>query len=153
METHRLATSVHRLVILAAAAAATLALAAPAQAQPVVGLTTTDSIFTFDSATPGTITAPIPVTSLDPGDHLIAIDRDPSDGRLFGLGAESRVYIISDAGVAAQVGTQPFSPALGSVNADIDFDPRYSGSARITTDTDQNIVWSSGSAYADTNVA
>jgi hypothetical protein len=153
MEKHRLPRSVRRLVILAAAAATTMALAAPAQAQPMVGLTNTDSIFTFDGATPGTISAAIPVTPLDPGDHLIAIDRDPSDGQLYGLGAESRVYTISEAGVAAPVGPQPFAPALTSMNADIDFDPRYTDFARITTDTDQNIGWSNGFSSADTNIA
>jgi hypothetical protein len=152
MEKPRLTTLAHRLGILAAAAAASMALAGPADAQPVVGLTNADSIFTFDSASPGTISAAIPVTPLDPGDHLIAIDRDPSDGQLYGLGAESRVYTISEAGVAAKVGAQPFSPALGSVNADIDFDPRNPSLARITTDTDQNLIWS-GSAWADTTIA
>jgi hypothetical protein len=140
-------------LVAAALAASAAALAGPADAQPMVGLRNTDSIFTFDSATPGSITSDTLVTSLDPGDHLIAIDRNPSDGQLYGLGAESRVYEISEAGVASQVGSQPFAPALTSVNADIDFDPRYSRAARITTDTDQNLIWLDGFAYADTNIA
>ena len=47
-------------------AAATLLLAAPAaSAEPITALTTTNGLITFDSATPGTVSAAKPVTGLD----------------------------------------------------------------------------------------
>ena len=65
-------------------AAATLLLAAPtASAEPITALTTTNGLITFDSAAPGSVSAVKPVTGLDAGDSLIAVDR-----HLIGLGSQ-----------------------------------------------------------------
>jgi Domain of unknown function (DUF4394)/Calx-beta domain len=123
-----------------------LALAPSARAEPITGLTTTNGLFTFDSATPGTISAATPVTGLDAGDSLISIDRNPNDGVLYGLGRDSatsdtRVYRIAATGAATTVGPV-FSTPLTTSNADLDFEPIFtSGVARIVTSTDQNIQW------------
>lgn len=135
-----------------------LGTAAPAQAQPITGLTTTNGIFKFDSATPGTLGFVTPVTGLDAGDSLIAIDRNPADGILYGLGRQpatsvTRMYRISEAGAATTVGPV-FGTSLTSAAADVDFEPDSFGRARIITGSDQNIVWFAfdGSTAVKTNL-
>ena len=120
-----------------------LPLPASAAAQPLTGLTPDNHIFSFDSAHPSTPVNPIQVSGLGT-DTLIAIDRNPDTGVLYGLGQQSRMYSIDDGYAATQVGQQ-FTTLLTSPNADIDFDPDEVLAARITTDTDQNLVWT-GSA-------
>jgi hypothetical protein len=143
------------LLAAALAAGAAAIAAAPAQAEPLIGLTHTNGVFHFDSASPGTANpaGALDLTSdLNPGDTLIAIDRDPNDGQLYGLGSQSRMYAINEnTGTATQVGPQ-FSTLLTSTQAGLDFDPE-SGLARIVTDSDQNLVWSPGSGQVSAQTA
>ena len=126
-----------------------------AHAQPLTGLNTNNGLFTFDSATPGTTTGANPVTGLGANENLIAIDRNPSDGVLYGLARDqtnsnARVYRIAANGAATAVGPV-FSTPITTNNADFDFEPPYSaGVARIVTDTDLNIQWSSQSVSQPT---
>src|SRR4051812_11551422 len=71
------------------------AFAVPARAQVVVGLTNTNSLVTFDSATPGTASAPIPITGLVGTETLFDIDIRPATLQLYGLGSQSRLYTIN----------------------------------------------------------
>jgi hypothetical protein len=128
-----------RLGLAAGMLAVAAALAGPAQAQPIIGLTKSNGFFTFDSATPGTVSATGPVTGLAAGDQLLAIDINPNDGQLYVLGSQSRMYSVDEAGAATQVGPV-FTNLLGSTNVDMDFDPQF-GAIRITTDGDKNILW------------
>ncbi len=74
-------------------------------------------------------------------DPLIAIDRNPNDGKLYGVGSTSRVYEINEAtNVATQVGpvlSELLTPTVNGVGFDFD----SLGYARIVTDSDQNIIW------------
>jgi len=55
------------------------------------------------------------------GRRLVGLDYRPSDGRLYGVGNDSRVYLVDPvASTATPVSTTPFSPAI-SVNDDIHF--------------------------------
>lgn len=141
--------------VLLALAAAVLAVPASASAQPLTGLTKTNGLVTFDSATPGTLSAVKPITGLDAGDQIIAIDRNPNNGILYGLGKKSFMYKIDDQTGAATHDGPVFSTPLTSesVIADIDFDPRFTALARITTDTDQNLTWQSGSIASHTAIS
>jgi len=70
---------------------------APASAELIIGLTTSNSITTFDSASPGTITAPIPVTGLVANDVLQDIDIRPFNAQLYAAGSSGTIYIIDPA--------------------------------------------------------
>lgn len=149
-----------RAVLLALTAAAVVAVPATAAAQPLTGLTKTGGAFncglvTFDTATPGTLSAVKAITGLDAGDQIIAIDRNPNNGILYGLGKKSFMYQINEQTGAATHDGPVFSTPLTSesVVADIDFDPRFTAVARITTDTDQNLVWQSGATSAKTAIS
>jgi hypothetical protein len=50
----------------------------PVGAEPIVGLTASNQIFSFDSNSPGTIGPLIPVTGLVPGTTLVGIDFRPA---------------------------------------------------------------------------
>jgi hypothetical protein len=88
-----------------AATLATLVLGSGrAEAELLIGVTTTNVLETFDSATPGTIVTAVGVTGLQGGEALLGIDFRPADRVLYGLGSTSRLYTINTTtGVATQV--------------------------------------------------
>src|SRR5690348_3688229 len=65
-----------------------------AEAESLIGVTTTNVLETFDGAAPGTILTAVGVTGLQTGETLLGIDRRPADGVLYGLGSTSRLYMI-----------------------------------------------------------
>lgn len=128
-------SSLSALTILAA-----LGLPSLASAEPIIGLGADgESLVRFDSATPATAADPVAVTGL-PGDtELLAIDVRPSTGVLYGLGDDSRIYTLTEAGVATPVSATPFAPALdtdGLVGFDFN---NVSEGIRIATDKRQNL--------------
>ena len=69
-------------------AAAVLACAgSQANAEAIFGLTLDNRLVVFDSATPGSTSAPIPVTRLATGQTLVGIDFRPLDRQLVGVAA------------------------------------------------------------------
>ena len=114
---------------LAAAASLTIigGIATPAEAEPVYGLTTQGSLISFDSATPGTVSSPIPITGLVGGDTLIGIDIRPANGQLYALGLSgltNTLYVVNPTtGAATAVGPVtglafPITSTIG-----LDFNP------------------------------
>ncbi|GGG55939.1 hypothetical protein GCM10011378_35190 [Hymenobacter glacieicola] len=86
-----------------------------AQAQTVYGLSVTStpavtSLVSFDIATPGTLTAALPITGITAGQTLVGIDSRPNTGELFALGYNptgtvAQLYIINTTtGAATTVG-------------------------------------------------
>jgi len=63
-----------------------------AEAESLIGLTSTSNLVTFDSATPGTILTSMAISGLQAGETLLGIDRRPANGILYGLGSTSRIY-------------------------------------------------------------
>lgn len=120
--------------------------ASPASAIPVVGLTqqgTSNGLITFDSATPGTTTAPVTVTGLQAGEFLRGIDFRPANGVLYGIGTRNTLYSIDvPTGAATLVGSLlEFSSNLpvsltGSVG--IDFNP-VNDRLRVITEDGLNV--------------
>jgi hypothetical protein len=112
-----------RVGIALAAASGLLTLPGWAGAEPLLGLTTTHLLVSFDSATPGTIGSSVGITGLQAGESLLGIDRRPANGVLYGLGSTSRIYMIDTAtGAATSVGTG-FAPPLSGTAFGFDFNP------------------------------
>ncbi|GAB3306794.1 DUF4394 domain-containing protein [Hymenobacter tenuis] len=95
--------------------AAFLATAAPVAAQTVYGISQggipiTASLVTFDVATPGTLTAALPITGLTAGQNLVGIDFRPNTGELFALGynptgTQAQLYTLNrTTGAATTIG-------------------------------------------------
>ncbi len=103
----------------------------------VFGVTTSNDLVRFNSSRPGTILSSTAITGLQGGENLIGIDFRPATGQLFGLGSNSRIYVINTfTGVATFVGTLT-TPLLGS-NFGFDFNP-VPDRIRITSDAEQNL--------------
>lgn len=98
--------------------------AASAQAEAVVGLTTTNALVRFDSATPINASLPINITGLvETNEQIIGIDRRPTTGALFGLGSSGRLYTLNaDTGAATFVSLLTGATLSGS-SFGIDFNP------------------------------
>ncbi|UOQ78094.1 DUF4394 domain-containing protein [Hymenobacter sp. 5516J-16] len=87
-----------------------------AQAQTVYGLSVATapaatSLVSFDAATPGTLTATVPITGITAGQTVVGIDFRPNTGELFALGyaatgTQAQLYTINrTTGVATTVGS------------------------------------------------
>ncbi len=113
--------------------------AGPPPSTLLTALTTTNELVTFNGTTPGTVSAPLPITGLVGTDALFGIDRRPATGQLYGLGKESRIYTINEStGVATQVGSTQFSPPLAGSAWGFDFDP-VADRIRVTSSNGQNL--------------
>ena len=85
-----------------------LALAAPVSAFTIYGVTSTNTLISFDSATPGTINSSLSITGLQPGESILGIDFRPATGQLYGLGSTSRSDATT-APIAAYAEERPFA--------------------------------------------
>jgi len=131
--------------------------AASARAVPIFGINNANNnLVRFDSATPGTIVSSIAITGLVAGDTIVGLDFRPVDGKLFGLGSGSRLYIIDPAtGVATQVGTGTFTTPLSGSAFGFDFNPTVDR-IRVVSDADQDLRLDPNTAAIagiDTNLA
>jgi hypothetical protein len=106
-----------------------LAAIAPAHAETIVGLTNTQQLAVFDSATPQSAGALIGITGLATNEILLGIDYRPSTGVLYGLGSANRLYTLNPFSGAATLvaaltdstGTSAFTLAGGAYG--VDFNP------------------------------
>ena len=123
---------VRTFTVVAAMAAGFLLAAAPAAADRAVALVAPNSLVQFDTATPASATAPLPVTGLGPNETLRGIDVRPFDLRLHGVtvttlsAANSTIttYVIDPTtGVATRVGATIAVAGAGDVPTGLDFNP------------------------------
>ena len=120
------------------AVAVTLALGHHAGAVPITALTNTNTLVSFDSATPGTILNTVTLSGLTGGDAVVGIDYRPIDGVLIGLGYNSstgtaRVYSITTAGVATSINANTLTLGTGLVRVTADFNPTANAIRVVTS--------------------
>ena len=107
-----------------------------AHALPVYGVTSTNSLVQFDSATPGVISSTVAMSGLT--GTLLGIDFRPATGELFGLTSDSRLYTINLAtGAATAVGAANQFLLMGS-SFGFDFNPTVDR-IRVTSNTGQDL--------------
>lgn len=107
------------------------------RAETLVALTSGNRLLMFDSATPGSIFASIPITGVNVGETLVAMDYRPATGGLYALGNVGQLYVIEAAtGVATKVGAPNAIPG-NATRFGFDFNPTVDR-IRITTDGDHN---------------
>jgi Ca2+-binding RTX toxin-like protein len=132
---------VRRLIAIGGMAGALLlASAVPAHAARIFGITNAGpphNVIGFDPAAPQTLLSQVPVSGLMGGEAIEAMDRRPSDGRLFVYTDGDRLYRLDPISGAA---TNPvaLSAPLAGVVFGIDFDP-VTNALRITSNTDANV--------------
>jgi len=88
-----------------------VALSGGVHAETIVGLTNTQQLSVFDSATPGNGTSLMSISGLQTNEVLLGMDYRPSTGVLYGLGSSSRLYTLS-----ASTGMAPFIASLSNAN-------------------------------------
>jgi hypothetical protein len=113
-----------------------------ASAETVYGISSgvVPSLLQWDSATPGTVSTPKPISGLGIGESILGIDIRPLNGTLYALGGSSRLYTLDiDTAIATPVGTDPFTPTLQGTSFGFDFNPTIDR-IRVVSDTDQNLV-------------
>lgn len=116
--------------------------AAASRAETIYGITTANQLVNFDSASPGTVSAPLAVTGLGVGEQILGIDfRPATPGVLVGLGSSGNVYTINrNTGAATSI--------LSGVNLNgnsfgVDFNP-VPNALRIVGDAEQNLRITAG---------
>jgi Domain of unknown function (DUF4394)/PEP-CTERM motif len=127
-----------------AAAFVVLAAASSAQAQWLVGITSSNQLARFDAATPGASTSTA-ITGLDAGDRFVGLDLRPSNNMLYGLTLSNRVYTINEFTGAATFVAALSTPVLGASQGwGVDFNPvaDFSGAASL------RLVGAGGGNYA-----
>ncbi len=127
--------------------------AAPAFAETLVGLTSTNQLLTFDSAAPTNASTPTWITGLGINESIIGIDRRPVSGVLYGLGSQNNLYTLDAASGAATLvaslvadptdASSPFAGLAGTAFG-IDFNPvpdlgMTLPSLRIVSNSGQNL--------------
>lgn len=108
--------------------------------RPIFGVDTENNLLVFGSESPETVSSLREITGLASGEAILGIDVRPVDDRIYALGATSRVYIVDTLGVATQVGTAPFSPALVGTSFGWDVNPvPVLDDIRVHSDSDQDL--------------
>ena len=119
----------------------------------VFGITTDNNLVQFISNQPNFVHRTAPITGLQAGENVLAIDFRPATGQLYALGSNSRLYTINPTtGAAAFVAA--LSVPLSGTNFGFDFNPT-SDRIRIVSNTDQNLRVNpaDGSTIVDTPLA
>jgi Domain of unknown function (DUF4394) len=117
-----------------------LVFAATAQAELIYGVTNTQTLVSFDSASPGAILTGVPLSGLASNETIRGIDFRPLTGELFALGSFSNLYKVDTAtGKATSVAGMPFSPGLNGSAFGFDFNPTIDR-IRVVSDANQNMV-------------
>lgn len=145
-------TSVRPLCKLAAVALGAT-FTASAGAETLIGLTTTNQLVTFDSASP-TLAGPlVTITGLADNERILGIDRRPTTGLLYGIGSASNLYTLdATTGQATLVAalmadpsdaTLPFA-GLAGTSYGVDFNPvpdlgMTLPSLRVTSNAGENL--------------
>jgi hypothetical protein len=113
-------------------------LSSAAYAVPAFGVTTTNQLIRFDTATPQNITTVGTISGLQAGETIVGIDFRPATAQLFALGSSSRLYTINrDTGAATQVGTAGAFFLAGS-SFGFDFNPMVDR-IRVVSNAGQNL--------------
>jgi hypothetical protein len=119
--------------------AAFLSAPTPSNAALIYGVTFDNTLFSFDSASPGNILSGVAISGLQSNEFIQGIDFRPSTNVLYGLGNSNRVYTINlSTGVATPVAGSFAPPALSGTAFGVDFNP-VADRIRIHSDTQQNL--------------
>jgi hypothetical protein len=105
-----------------------------ARADLLWGLTATDELVKFDSATPTVYTFARFITGLQNNEHLLDIDVNPIDGNLYGLSSQNRIYVID---AAPNAGGHSMNVVLDGTGFGIDWNP-LTGQMQVGTNLRQS---------------
>jgi hypothetical protein len=126
----------------------------PGPAATLYGVTTVNSLIRFQGNSASNLITTLRFSGLPAGEAITALDFRPADGKLYGLGSSSRVYVIDPStGMATGLATPgPYPPALADVAFGFDVDPvtdllrvvSPTQHARLRPDTGETVNANSG---------
>ncbi|HEV2295348.1 MAG TPA: DUF4394 domain-containing protein [Tepidisphaeraceae bacterium] len=124
---------------LVVAAGGVLAVPSTAGAAQVFGVTTNNTLFAFDSATPGTITTARAMSGFaSSNENIVGIDFRPATGQLYAIGSFGQLYTVNTTnGTLSTVGA-----GVGAIDGTafgFDFNPTIDR-IRLTSTTNKNYV-------------
>lgn len=133
-----------KLAIAIAAVSIGLASASAAQAENIVGLTTTNQLLSFDSAAPTFGNSLISITGLAVNETLLGIDRRPTTfNTIYGISTLNRLYTVNQFTGSASFVAMLSSPLMGQAFG-VDFNPvadaAGASSLRVVSNADQNLA-------------
>jgi hypothetical protein len=118
-----------------------------ADAALIYGVTPANNLFSFDSATPGTVNSAVAISGLQSNENILGIDFRPNGNVLYGLGSTGRLYTLNlNTGTATLASTlvadgtdatNPFTQ-LNGTDFGIDFNP-LPDRLRVVSNTRQNL--------------
>ena len=118
---------------------------APRRGLTVFAVTTSNRLLTFNSNSPGVILSSRRIRGMADGESILGIDFRPANGKLYGLGSSSRIYVINPSNAKATPVdapvprlSLPFTPALSGINFGFDFNP-VPDRIRVTSDLGQDL--------------
>jgi hypothetical protein len=110
----------------------------PVAPEWLAGVSENGILVMFPSDDPFDVTK-VKIKGLQKKEKILAIDRRPNGGLLYGLGSTSRLYTINwSTGQATQVGTGPLTTLLNGTSFAFDFNPVVDR-IRVVSNTGQNL--------------
>ena len=104
----------------------------------VFGITPTGTLVRFARSNPASVTTIGTISGLSVGETLVALDYRPSNGQLYAVSSNSRLYRINASTASATAVGPAFTPALVGSVFGIDFNPA-ADRLRIVSDAEQNL--------------
>ena len=110
-----------------------------AHATPAWGVTTSNTLFAFDTATPGTITNGLAISGFaSANENIIGIDFRPATGQLYAMGSFGQLYTVNTA-TAVLTAVGPGS-IIDGTSFGFDFNPTIDR-IRVVSNTNKNYVF------------
>lgn len=136
------------------AAAGIVGIAGQARAEVIVGTTLQNFLISWDSNNPADIISGVAMQGLMPNETVVGLDTRPANNQIYAVGSFGHLYTLNmTTGMATQVGSGSFSPALNGSQFGVDWNP-VSDQLRVMSNARQNLVISPTAAVtAQTNVA
>ncbi len=125
--------------VVAAGCATTTEPDGPPRKENIYGVTVGNELISFNAGQPRRLLSKKPLSGLQSGEQMMAIDYRVAKGMLYGLSGSGRLYLINTAsGAVTQVGQGTFGVALNGSEFGFDFNPTVDR-IRLVSNTGQNM--------------
>ena len=93
----------------------------------------------FHTGSPGTVNRKLAISGLPADERIVGIDFRPSDGKLYGVGTDSRVYVVDTVTAVATAVGAAFTPTVDGEHFGMVLDPATDQIRLQSAETGQNI--------------
>lgn len=91
------------------------------QGRAIFGLDCYNHLVLFGSGNPGTLARQVAITGMSAGASMLGIDFRPADGKLYGIGSDSRMYTVDTLSGAATAVGGAFTPPVSGEHFGLTF--------------------------------